>query len=464
MKLHHRMLRHFIAASVIVLTSSFLIFELVASDRAMSAYLRYIVQKADSSFLYDKYQNQSIAAHVMRALAAEQSEVSPEQRRAICEAFESANNTHGLNLTAHKYPGLRGTLQTASTDCDTIVEAAALLPAFDQAVEGNRHQDDYGSGLGMAEEKFHYYLDLNDRYVYFYEPVNVEYFAMNNWSFLQSGSIGIDRKDIEKVFTGRTVLSSIYQDQRTKQNVMSLLTPVYVAGQLKGIVLLDINKNNLRNIFYTHDRPLLWRFLNVTLTDTDSGRDIIINQSEDNLFQYVSYVHDLPGGIRVSLSIDILYFITSSWKSVLFWILTALILLNMVRMHFRLYQNVSRENISDAIDMDKLKQINDTLGHQEGDLAITLLAQAIKQSIRKSDYAIRLGGDEFCIILVDSTPQIAAQLPERIEKRLQHIAPQKEIGFSSGIYAMKENDTLHDAYKASDERLYVNKQNKNSRS
>ncbi len=35
-----------------------------------------------------------------------------------------------------------------------------------------------------------------------------------------------------------------------------------------------------------------------------------------------------------------------------------------------------------AIDMDKLKQINDTLGHQE-DLAITLLAQAIKQSIRK---------------------------------------------------------------------------------
>ncbi len=53
MKLHHRMLRHFIAASVIVLTSSFLIFELVASDRAMSAYLRYIVQKAgnDSNLL-----------------------------------------------------------------------------------------------------------------------------------------------------------------------------------------------------------------------------------------------------------------------------------------------------------------------------------------------------------------------------------------------------------------------------
>ena len=154
MKLHHRMLRHFIAASVIVLTSSFLIFELVASDRAMSAYLRYIVQKADSSFLYDKYQNQSIAAHVMRALAAEQSEVSPEQRRAICEAFESANNTHGLNLTAHKYPGLRGTLQTASTDCDTIVEAAALLPAFDQAVEATATRMITVQVLGWPKRNF----------------------------------------------------------------------------------------------------------------------------------------------------------------------------------------------------------------------------------------------------------------------------------------------------------------------
>lgn len=88
------------------------------------------------------------------ALAAEQSEVSPEQRRAICEAFESANNTHGLNLTAHKYPGLRGTLQTASTDCDTIVEAAALLPAFDQAVEGNRHQMITVQVLGWPKRNF----------------------------------------------------------------------------------------------------------------------------------------------------------------------------------------------------------------------------------------------------------------------------------------------------------------------
>lgn len=189
----------------------------------------------------------------------------------------------------------------------------------------------------MVEEKFYYYFDFNDCYVYFYELVNVEYFAMNNWFFLQLGSIGIDCKDIEKVFIGCIVLLSIYQDQCIKQNVMSLLMLVYVVGQLKGIVLLDINKNNLWNIFYIYDCFFFWCFFNVMLIDIDLGCDIIINQSEDNLFQYVSYVYDLSGGICVLLFIDIFYFIMFLWKSVLFWILTVLILLNMVWMYFCLY-------------------------------------------------------------------------------------------------------------------------------
>lgn len=60
-----------------------------------------------------------------------------------------------------------------------------------------------------------------------------------------------------------------------------------------------------------------------------------------------------------------------------------------------------------AIDLDKLKMINDTQGHHEGDRAITLLAKAIEASVRKSDYAVRPGGDEFCIILIDAEPDMA---------------------------------------------------------
>ncbi len=43
------------------------------------------------------------------------------------------------------------------------------------------------------------------------------------------------------------------------------------------------------------DRPLVWRYLNVTLKDMDSGKEIIINQKQNNSFQYVNYSHDIPG-------------------------------------------------------------------------------------------------------------------------------------------------------------------------
>lgn len=496
MKLQHKALRHFISVSVIVLTSTFLVYELVASDRAMSAYMRYIIEKADSSFLYDKYTNQSIATHLMRRFSSPKESISPEQRKALCNAFESVNGTHGLNLTNHNYLPLRGTLQTHSGNCVEQLDDIFLLPAFDQAVNVNRELVDYGQGLGTLEYKFRYYIDLKNNYIYFYNLVNSLQFTMNHWSFLQKGTLGINQNDIDDVFTGRTVISSIYEDDLTQEKVMSFLTPVYSDGKLKGVVMVDVNKENLKHIFYTNDRPLVWRYLNVTLSDISSGKEIIVNQSESNLFQYVHYINDIPGGIRITLSLDFMYFIVSSWKIFAFYLLATVLLLNMVRMHFRLYHNVTRENISDAmtglynrkiltptleqrlqqlvnagtlvtfiaIDCDKLKTINDTLGHQEGDRVITILAKAIQSSIRKSDYAIRLGGDEFCIILIDYATELTPRLLERISHNLQIIAPDKSVSFSAGIYNMQPNDTINDAYKASDAQLYLNKQKKHLRS
>lgn len=496
MKLHHKALRLFISATVVVLTSSFLIYELIASHKAMNAYMRYIIEKADSSFLYDKYRNQSIAAHLMRTFATSGKTLSAEDKRAICQTFSSTNDVYGLNLTRHNYPELHGTLQTASADCARLAGDIVKLPAFDQAVTVNRKQVDYGNGLATPEEKFHYYLDLQNHYIYFYDLINTHQFAMHHWSFLKKGSLGIDQADIDGLFTGRTVLSSIYQDDRTELNVMSFLTPVYLDGKLKGMVMVDINKQNLQNIVYTHDRPRVWRYLDASLKDTHSDKTIIIHQSENNLFPYVNYASDLPGGLHVELSLDILYFIVSSWKLFLFYLLATALLLNMVRLHFRLYHSVSRENISDAmtglynrkiltptleqrlqrlvaagtpvtfiaIDLDKLKVINDTQGHHEGDMAITLLANAIEASVRKSDYAIRLGGDEFCVILVDAEPEMASRLPERIASHLSTIAPEKDIRFSSGNYSMRSDDTLHDAYTASDAQLYLNKHQNRQRS
>ncbi|MGK7388684.1 GAPES1 domain-containing protein, partial [Salmonella enterica] len=67
--------------------------------------------------MYDKYQIESIAAHLLRSFEAAGDPVTAEKRRAFCDAFEAMDGTDGVNLSRHNYAALHGTLETAATQC-----------------------------------------------------------------------------------------------------------------------------------------------------------------------------------------------------------------------------------------------------------------------------------------------------------------------------------------------------------
>jgi diguanylate cyclase (GGDEF)-like protein len=70
-------------------------------------------------------------------------------------------------------------------------------------------------------------------------------------------------------------------------------------------------------------------------------------------------------------------------------------------------------------DVDYLKEINDTCGHREGDLAIVRTADALEQTFRSSDILARLGGDEFAVFALETSSQYEDVILRRLEKNMK---------------------------------------------
>lgn len=71
-------------------------------------------------------------------------------------------------------------------------------------------------------------------------------------------------------------------------------------------------------------------------------------------------------------------------------------------------------------DVDRLKQVNDTLGHSSGDTLLVFAANVIKKAVRKGDIVARIGGDEFAILLPQGDLAAARSIYERIQEEAAH--------------------------------------------
>src|SRR5262249_26430400 len=70
------------------------------------------------------------------------------------------------------------------------------------------------------------------------------------------------------------------------------------------------------------------------------------------------------------------------------------------------------------IDIDDFKAYNDNNGHQAGDLALQITAQSLKGALRSADVASRYGGEEFCILLPQTSNAEAGLIADRITQKV----------------------------------------------
>lgn len=118
-----------------------------------------------------------------------------------------------------------------------------------------------------------------------------------------------------------------------------------------------------------------------------------------------------------------------------------------------------------VLDIDLFKNINDTYGHQVGDLVLQQLAKSIKDNMRQDDIVCRTGGEEFTIIMPSTTLERGSQVAERLRQAVEmldfsHFGLDLPVTISVGVAATPENTpNIMRLPKLADEAMYQAKRN-----
>ena len=115
-----------------------------------------------------------------------------------------------------------------------------------------------------------------------------------------------------------------------------------------------------------------------------------------------------------------------------------------------------------SADLDGLKLINDTLGHSEGDKYLKTGAELLKGALRTSDILARVGGDEFAVVLPDTTLEVAQRMVERMRHQIEEYNRKKTSGppvsMSIGLAVSESGEhSLEETYNKADAAMYEDK-------
>ena len=113
------------------------------------------------------------------------------------------------------------------------------------------------------------------------------------------------------------------------------------------------------------------------------------------------------------------------------------------------------------VDVNRFKQLNDTLGHDTGDDVLRTIGTMLRRQVRESDYVIRWGGDEFLLLLncgLAEAERKARELKLAFDRERLTAALPPAVGLSIGVAAVsKEADSLREAIRRADALMYRDK-------
>lgn len=113
------------------------------------------------------------------------------------------------------------------------------------------------------------------------------------------------------------------------------------------------------------------------------------------------------------------------------------------------------------LDIDFFKHINDEFGHLVGDDVLRAFAQALRGFLRAADFCVRFGGEEFVVVLPDTSLSTAMEVGERIRHGIAQAPlldkPKLQVTVSIGVAAMEPKQSINELFAAADAAVYLAK-------
>lgn len=111
------------------------------------------------------------------------------------------------------------------------------------------------------------------------------------------------------------------------------------------------------------------------------------------------------------------------------------------------------------MDIDHFKIVNDTFGHPAGDEVLRSIAQTLASMLREYDVGGRYGGEEFAVVLAETTPADMVKMAERIREKIEQLddhgnATGIHVTISIGVAVLKDDDTTETLLQRADAALY----------
>lgn len=112
------------------------------------------------------------------------------------------------------------------------------------------------------------------------------------------------------------------------------------------------------------------------------------------------------------------------------------------------------------IDLDNFKSVNDTYGHAKGDEVLIEISAIFKSMTRTNDYAYRIGGEEFAILVTNTNKEGAVIMAENIRTSIEsaHFLKERRVTISIGVAEVIDIDSVDTLFKRADDNLYYAKQ------